>query len=291
MDAFPSAKLIVEMSDVEKVTFKAGLSLEQARHFAYENAKDIIAFGFPKDRTYLFNNSRYKGLDDMVLEIQRRDSIHNHKKVYGFTDSSTVGMMSWPAYQMAPCFPQSFPSLFSGKDPKDVMCLVPCAVDQAPYFRHIRHMSSQLGCNKPAIIASKFLVSLAGPLEKMSSTGSVPSIFMSDTAKMITDKIRKHAFSGGQATAEEQRRLGADLTKDVSYRYLYHFLYDDALLNDIGHRYANGELLTGELKNILIKVLVEYTTTHQNERAKITREMLKEYYSLHYVVLPNTDLD
>jgi tryptophanyl-tRNA synthetase len=291
MDAFPKAKLIVEMSDIEKVYFKTDLSFEKAKHFAYENAKDMIAYGLPEDRTFFFNNSCYKGLDQVVWEIQRRDTVHNRKKIYGFGDASSAGMVTWPSYQMAPCFPQSFPSLFGGTDPKDIMCLVPCAVDQTPYFRHIHHMAVQLGCNKPAIIASKFLVSLAGVSEKMSATGIVPSILMNDTPKIIANKINKHAFSGGQATIEEQRTLGADLMKDVSYQYLNCFLDDYDRLNKIGHDYANGEMLTGEVKKILIDVLVEITANHQKMRATITKDVLKKYYSLHYVEFPNTDLD
>ena len=42
-----------------------------------------------------------------------------------------------------------------------------------------------------------------------------------------------HAFSGGRETTEEHRRLGADLSVDVSIAYLEFFLEDDQELERI----------------------------------------------------------
>jgi tryptophanyl-tRNA synthetase len=43
-------------------------------------------------------------------------------------------------------------------------------------------------------------------------SGSVPesAIFCTDSPNMIKKKINKYAFSGGQATVEEHRKLGLD---------------------------------------------------------------------------------
>jgi tryptophanyl-tRNA synthetase len=42
--------------------------------------------------------------------------------------------------------------------------------------------------------------------------------------------VKKHAFSGGKATKEEQEKYGADLTIDIPYQYLRFFLEDDKQL-------------------------------------------------------------
>jgi hypothetical protein len=52
-----------------------------------------------------------------------------------------------------------------------------------------------------------------------------------------------------------QRKLGADLSIDVSYEWLTFFLEDDDKLEKIGKDYASGALLTGEVKKELISVL------------------------------------
>ena len=50
---------------------------------------------------------------------------------------------------------------------------------------------------------------------------------MTDTPNQIKSKINKHAFSGGQETEEEHRRLGGNPDVDVSYQYLTFMLDDD----------------------------------------------------------------
>ena len=41
--------------------------------------------------------------------------------------------------------------------------------------------------------------------------------------------------------------------------------------------YTSGEILTGELKKELIEILQKVVATHQENRSKITDEILKEY--------------
>jgi tryptophanyl-tRNA synthetase len=45
--------------------------------------------------------------------------------------------------------------------------------------------------------------------------------------------VNKYAFSGGQASIEEHRKLGGDCSVDTSYQYLRFFLEDDAELERI----------------------------------------------------------
>jgi tryptophanyl-tRNA synthetase len=61
----------------------------------------------------------------------------------------------------------------------------------------------------------------------MSASSQESSIYMTDTANQIKKKINKYAFSGGQETVEEHRKLGGDPDVDVSYQYLSFFYEDD----------------------------------------------------------------
>ena len=56
----------------------------------------------------------------------------------------------------------------------------------------------------------------------------------------------------------------------MSVEYLEFFLEDDDQLADIKEKYAKGELLTGEVKKILIEVLQKFVKEFQEARAKIT---------------------
>ena len=92
----------------------------------------------------------------------------------------------------------------------------------------------------------------------MSSSDSNSSILVTDKLDKIRQKINKYAFSGGGQTVEEHRKNGANLDIDVSFQYLTFFLEDDDLLEEIKVKYGSGEMLTGEIKGILAKVLQEF---------------------------------
>ena len=50
--------LIIQMTDDEKFLWK-DLSLDECHRLALENAKDIIACGFDKDKTFIFADTDY----------------------------------------------------------------------------------------------------------------------------------------------------------------------------------------------------------------------------------------
>lgn len=104
----------------------------------------------------------------------------------------------------------------------------------------------------------------------MSASDDKSAVFMHDTPNQIKNKINKYAFSGGQETEEEQRRLGGDPEVDVSFQYLTFFLEDDEELERIRVAYRKGEMLTGELKKKIIVELQEYCKGFQERRAAVS---------------------
>ena len=72
---------------------------------------------------------------------------------------------AFPAVQVCPCFSSTFPVVLGGhRDPKrlQLTCLVPCAIDQDPYFRLARGVAGRLKEKKCALIHSKFVPGLQG---------------------------------------------------------------------------------------------------------------------------------
>lgn len=141
--------------------------------------------------------------------------------------------------QAASSFATSFPFLF-GPDTTQaakIPCLIPCAVDQDPYFRLTRDVASQLGYAKPALIHARLLDALQGPGSKMSASIESSSILVRDSPKQISTKIKQYAFSGGQETLEEHREKGGDPDVDVSYQYLRFFLEVRAYLAVMTYRF------------------------------------------------------
>ncbi|KAG8953983.1 tryptophan--tRNA ligase [Tulasnella sp. 424] len=241
--------LVVQLTDDEKYLFKHELKLDQVQQFARKNARDIIACGFNLDRTFIFSNLAYVG--------------------------DNVGKLHFVAIQAAPSFSNSFPQIFGSKS--DIPCLIPCAIDQDPYFRLTRDTATKLKYPKPALIHSKFFPALQGPQTKMSASDANSAIYMTDTAGQIKNKINKHGFSGGQETEEEHRKLGGNPDVDVSYQYLGFLEEDDAEYEKIAKEYRAGTLLTGQLKALCIKKLQEFVKTFQDNKAKVTDEVIDKF--------------
>lgn len=114
----------------------------------------------------------------------------------------------------------------------------------------------------------------------MSGSAANTAVYVTDTAKQIKDKINKHAFSGGQATLELQRQLGANVAVDVSCEWLKFFMEDDVRLQQILEDYGSGKMLTGEVKKELIGILQEMVKEHQERRALVTDEIVQQYMAV-----------
>jgi tryptophanyl-tRNA synthetase len=142
-----------------------------------------------------------------------------------------MGKSAFPAIQAAPCFSSSFPHIFNDK--KDIPCLIPAAIDQDPYFRMTRDVAPRLKYPKPAMLYSTFLPALQGSQTKMAASEQNTCIYLSDTPQQIANKIKKHAFSGGQDTLEKHRQLGGNCDVDTSFQFLRYFLDDDEKLEDL----------------------------------------------------------
>lgn len=279
-DAF-DAVVVIQLTNDEKFLFSKELKrpLEEFTRLGRENAKDIIACGFNPAKTFMFMDTDYIGtLYPNVLRIQRAVTYNQVKGIFGFTDSDNIGKHGFPAVQAAPCLSSSFPTLFGGR--ADVPCVVPCAIDQDPYFRMTRDVTPRLGARKPALLHSKFFPALQGDNTKMSASDPSSAIYLDDTAKAVKKKVNKHAFSGGGATVEAHRAHGANVDVDIPYRYLTFFLEDDAELERIRSEYAAGRMLTGEIKAALIDVLTPLVEGHQARRAAVTEEVIDQFMAV-----------
>jgi len=271
--------LVVQMTDDEKFLWK-NLELEECQRLGFENAKDIIACGFDISKTFIFSDLEYVGrMYPNIVKIWKAVSYNQAKGIFGFEDKPdepvNIGKHAFPAVQAAPSFPSSFPEIFGKRT--DVMCLIPCAIDQDPYFRMTRDVAPRLGFLKPALIHSKFFPALQGTNAKMAASDETSAIFCTDTAKQIKEKVNKYAFSGGRMTVEEHREKGGDTSVDISYQWLTFFLDDDEKLAHIKREYESGRMLSGEIKAELTKVITPLIMTHQKARAAITDEIVRTF--------------
>ncbi|XP_030848975.1 tryptophan--tRNA ligase, cytoplasmic [Strongylocentrotus purpuratus] len=271
--------LVVQMTDDEKFLWRELETPDVAQELAYQNAKDIISCGFHKDKTFIFSNIDYitssPAFYKNMLKVEKLVTFNQVRGIFGFNESDAIGKISFPAIQATPSFSNSFPEIFG--DASDVPCLIPCAIDQDPYFRMTRDVAPKLGYLKPALIHSTFFPALQGARTKMSASDKTSSIFLTDSQEDIKNKINKYAFSGGGATEKEHRENGGDCETDISYQYLSFFLEDDERLAYIKKEYSSGRMMTGELKKELIVILQSIIGDIQKKRKAVTDDLRRHY--------------
>jgi tryptophanyl-tRNA synthetase len=117
---------------------------------------------------------------------------------------------------------------------------------------------------RPSATFHRFMTGLQGG--KMSSSKPETSIYLTEDPKSAEKKV-KASVTGGRATAEEQRRLGANPEKCPVYEmYLYHLAKDDAHLQEVHDTCSSGARLCGGCKSEAVGLLMTFLKEHKEKR-------------------------
>ncbi|MFA5943666.1 MAG: tryptophan--tRNA ligase [Candidatus Thermoplasmatota archaeon] len=124
--------------------------------------------------------------------------------------------------------------------------------------------SGGFGLLRPAATFHRFQTGLTGG--KMSSSKPETSVYLTESVESATKKV-KSSVTGGRATAEEQRRIGAEPEKCPVYElYLYHLAKDDAHLQEVHDTCRSGARLCGGCKGEAITLLAGFLNEHKEKR-------------------------
>ncbi len=114
---------------------------------------------------------------------------------------------------------------------------------------------------------------------KMSKSKPDSFIELPESAESVCKKIRK-AFSGGQASVEDQRRMGGNPDADIPFQLLrFNFEEDDQKLERIRQDYISGKMLSGELK----EYCCEKATQFMNDFSQKLEKSKKLVDQLHFL--------
>jgi tryptophanyl-tRNA synthetase len=254
----------VQITDDEKfLEEKRHLTYEDTQRWARENILDIAAVGFDPDRTFILQDTEFVGhAYPLILKVARRVNFSLAKAVFGFSGETNIGFTFYPSIQI-------LPSLLEKR-----RCLIPSAIDQDPYWRIQRDIAESMGYYKAAALHSKFLPPLTGTQDKMSSSKPETAIYLSDSDKAVRDKVYRHAFSGGQATIEEHRKIGGNPDIDVPFQWLYMFFEpDEKKIEKIRSDYKSGRMLTGEIKDLLVEKVTTFLHEHRQRRERAAEQV------------------
>lgn len=168
--------------------------------------------------------------------------------------------------EAAPALSSTFPFIFGDKKRQ---VLIPCGIDQDPYFRMLRDVAPRLGYPKPALIHSAFFPALQGAKSKMSASDLNSAIFLTDTADEISKKLNEHAFS-----------TEGNCDTDVPYSLLTFFMEDDKELERVRNAYNSGQMSSAEMRKLAIDCLQPFIAHHQEKRKLVTDEVVHQFMAV-----------
>ncbi len=257
----------IMIPDEEKFLAKKVGSLDDVEENVRQDILNIAALGFDEDKTFIFRDTEFIGrMYRAAVYVARHINFSTAKAVFGFHGETSIGLIFYPALQIVP-------TLFEHRRP-----LIPCAIDQDPYFRLQRDVAPKLGYYKTAELLSKFVWGLLGPGTKMSASEPETAILLNEDPEEAAKKIM-NAFTGGRATKEEQRRLGGNPEVCVIYHW-YSLLFepDDSSLAERARACRSGELLCGPCKRELARRVKLFLEEHQRRLKDAERRARRMMY-------------
>ena len=257
----PALKLILEfqkafqsriffmISDDEKI-----LRDKIPTEIMLENTKITIGqlnkIGFNVDNTLFHINSDGISATHYKLLIKLMSLVNTNKLDHIFGKRANIGEYFCILYQLVPCFLS-----------QNRQCIVICGIDQDPFFRLARKLAKKIGFKPPIVIYTKNIPGLNG-IEKMSSSDPSPiPIYLSDSKKIIKEKIMK-ITNVGAGTLNELFEHGANIQKDIPFTLIKIFEPNTKKIALMEKAYTTGiifgstdykKLITQHGKNIIVR--------------------------------------
>ncbi len=267
------SRIFLPISDDESYVTGKIASQEEGLKKSLVLCKSVIALGFDINKTTVTIDQIYPQIYNLAIAISRRITLSTVKATYGYTPDKNIGLHFYPAVQAAHVV---FPNLFGIPN-----VLVPIGPDEDPHLRICRDVAELMGYRKPSVLHSIFLPGTDG--SKMSKSKD-NAIYLLDSKKEVRKKIM-NAFSGGQASIEEHRKLGGDPEIDIPFTYLKYFFLSSAESLKLGDEYRRGEILSGEMKGMLLEKINEKLDKFKEAYDKVT------YQQMDKIIIKNEDVD
>ncbi|MCD6457426.1 MAG: tryptophan--tRNA ligase [Thermoproteales archaeon] len=260
----PKAMAFYAIADLEAYADNK-IPLSESYKIAVSNVMDLLALGLDPKRVYVYKQSEEIRVLRLAFIFSRGVTYNMMEAIYG---EKPFGLYFSALVQAGDIL---MPQLEDFGGPKPTV--VPVGADQDPHIRLTRDLARKyqqdFGFVIPAATFHKLMRDLTGQL-KMSKRNPMGMLVLTDPIDVTREKVM-NAFTGGRATAEEQRRLGGEPEKCAIFYELLtvHFLEDDQRLEKIYWECKTGERLCGECKKEAWSIIKEWLIKHQEKREKM----------------------
>jgi len=249
-----------------------GISFQESSKMAVQNVADILALGLDPERTVAYMQSEEMRVMRLMTIFSRGITNNMLRAIYG---ERPIGLYISALVQAGDIL---MPQLEEFGGPKPV--LVPVGADQDPHIRLTRDLAAryhdEFGFIPPSSIYHRLEMALTGGF-KMSKRDASSGFTLDEDPRSAAKKVMA-AFTGGRATVEEQRRLGAEADKCPVYDlYRFHFAVDDEHVKRVYDECTGGIRLCGECKEEAASLVKKYLEAHQKKRIQLlgdARELL-----------------
>ncbi|MFH1181911.1 MAG: tryptophan--tRNA ligase [Candidatus Woesearchaeota archaeon] len=239
------------------------LDLREARRRAMDfHIPAYVALGLDPKKTIFYFQSDNKKVIQLAYEFSTKITLNEFRAIYGGADPGRILSAITQAADIL------YPQL-----EKPIPGIIPVGVDQDPHIRLTRDVArrtqSKYGFVLPSSLYHKYTPSLKGGI-KMSKSEVGSFIELPEDAKSACKKIQQ-AVTGGRKTVEEQRKLGAEIEKDMVFELLkQHLVEDDRELQRIYDDYKGGKMLSGEIKQLACEKMTKFMNdfTEKLEKAR-----------------------
>ncbi|RLF10646.1 MAG: tryptophan--tRNA ligase [Thermoprotei archaeon] len=246
------------------------IPFEESRLIAVDNIADALALGFDPRRGYIYRQSREPRVKDLAYLFGKGVTLATITAIYG---ERHLGLYMSALIQVADIL---LPQLSDFGGPKPTV--IPVGVDQDPHIRFARDIAhrfrERFGFVPPAATYHKIMRGLDGS-PKMSKRSPMSYFTLNEDLDSVKWKLM-NAYTGGRATAREQRELGGVPEQCCIYELcLFHFIEDDDRLAEMYRRCRAGEVLCGECKAEVVEIVVNFLKNHQERREAFIDEALR----------------
>src|SRR3990167_1388742 len=258
------AKTYMLIADLEAASTR-GISLEEARKRAFDfHIPAYIALGLNPKKTIFYFQSQNKDVMHLAYKFAKKITLNEFRAIYGQADPSRIfAALTQAGDILYPQLEERMPGI------------IPVGVDQDPHLRLTRDIVSRSKSEKffsPSSIYHKFTPSLNGAI-KMSKSSPDSCIELPEDLTSVKKKIMR-AFTGGRATLEEHRRLGAEVEKCMVFELLkQHLVEDDKELDKIYQEYKSGKMTSGEIKQLCYEKMEKFLNNFVKNIDKARKEV------------------
>ncbi|OYT49314.1 tryptophan--tRNA ligase [Thermoplasmatales archaeon ex4484_36] len=257
----------IGVADVEAYATR-GVSFSEAFKLATEEyLLNYVALGLPWEKFRIYFQSRHGTVQRLAFVLGRRTNLSTATSIYGFGGSTNLTHVLSPLVQASDIL---HPQLVHGPIPG----VVPVGLDQDPHMRFTRDLAQAFRLFSVQEEGERIAIYQKGEgnhidqlLHSLEGRYTVESaIFLSDREEEAKGKVMK-AYTGGRATAEEQRKLGGEPERCPVYDlFRLHLIEDDHHLTEIEKECRGGKRLCGPCKKEAAELLTSFLKELREKR-------------------------